>query len=63
MVAGLSIMKHIAIHALVQILPIPLRKMFFSLSEVCKVAPIPGDTKVWQFITLSNRGWQQKPIC
>lgn len=24
-------------------------------SQVCKVAPIPGETKVWQYITLTKR--------
>jgi nuclear GTP-binding protein len=23
--------------------------------QVCKVAPIPGETKVWQYITLTKR--------
>ncbi|KAG6387190.1 hypothetical protein SASPL_152376 [Salvia splendens] len=26
-----------------------------STKNVCKVAPIPGETKVWQYITLSKR--------
>ena len=25
------------------------------LFQVCKVAPIPGETKVWQYITLSKK--------
>lgn len=25
------------------------------VSKVCKVAPIPGETKVWQYITLTKR--------
>ena len=25
------------------------------MSKVCKVAPIPGETKVWQYITLTKR--------
>lgn len=27
----------------------------FSSLKVCKVAPIPGETKVWQYITLTKR--------
>ncbi|CAH8325824.1 unnamed protein product [Eruca vesicaria subsp. sativa] len=27
----------------------------FTLFQVCKVAPIPGETKVWQYITLTKR--------
>lgn len=27
---------------------------FFCL-KVCKVAPIPGETKVWQYITLTKK--------
>ena len=27
----------------------------FSFQKVCKVAPIPGETKVWQYITLTKR--------
>lgn len=23
--------------------------------QVCKVAPVPGETKVWQYITLTKR--------
>lgn len=31
-------------------------QVFFSfLFKVCKVAPIPGETKVWQYITLTKR--------
>lgn len=31
--------------------------IFFSFYfyKVCKVAPIPGETKVWQYITLTKR--------
>ncbi|GAY59498.1 hypothetical protein WN943_001705 [Citrus x changshan-huyou] len=29
--------------------------LFFPASVVCKVAPIPGETKVWQYITLTKR--------
>lgn len=25
------------------------------MPKVCKVAPIPGETKVWQYITLTKR--------
>ncbi len=25
------------------------------LAQVCKVAPVPGETKVWQYITLMKR--------
>lgn len=28
---------------------------FAHSSQVCKVAPIPGETKVWQYITLTKR--------
>lgn len=27
----------------------------FCFLKVCKVAPIPGETKVWQYITLTKR--------
>jgi ribosome biogenesis GTPase A len=31
-------------------------KLFSSnVSKVCKVAPIPGETKVWQYITFTKR--------
>lgn len=29
--------------------------MFHPILKVCKVAPIPGETKVWQYITLTKR--------
>lgn len=29
--------------------------MAFSSLQVCKVAPVPGETKVWQYITLTRR--------
>lgn len=28
---------------------------FLCCAQVCKVAPIPGETKVWQYITLMKR--------
>jgi len=27
----------------------------YSCVQVCKVAPVPGETKVWQYITLMKR--------
>lgn len=29
--------------------------VFRPILKVCKVAPIPGETKVWQYITLTKR--------
>lgn len=27
----------------------------FCIKQVCKVAPVPGETKVWQYIALMRR--------
>ncbi|GJN31481.1 hypothetical protein PR202_gb19886 [Eleusine coracana subsp. coracana] len=31
------------------------KHLVFLLNKVCKVAPIPGETKVWQYITLTKK--------
>ena len=38
----ITLLNHIVIH------------IAFGL-QVCKVAPVPGETKVWQYITLMKR--------
>lgn len=30
-------------------------KSLYSQLQVCKVAPVPGETKVWQYITLMKK--------
>ena len=31
------------------------KKQFVIFCQVCNVAPIPGETKVWQFVALTKR--------
>lgn len=37
------------------VLDLASRMCLVRSPQVCKVAPIPGETKVWQYITLTKR--------